>query len=353
MVGYMSLEEQVDADFSRARRRALLRRMRTRLQRDNASDGLLLCFDDLRKIPGAIGRIYRGTRMVPVGQIGGSVGRCSEFDRDFMPTKASAEQRWKRIDRAFHQGEELPAVSLYKLGGSYFVLDGHHRISAAHYHRVEWIDAEVTEFGTPSPVEPKRPRTIEESKEHMMPNEPSEVEDPKMHEIVDPIERIEVRWGLHEDEARIAELMELNGMRRALAFEEQFIVAERDGKILAALRYRTEPKRLLLGLLISDPWAEERPLAVALYARAGELAREMGVGEVYARSLLHADDYPYEAGYRRRYPGGWYLDTTQPLYRRKGLPAGGWRRMVALLGVPATPFFSAFRGAGRRMDGSK
>jgi hypothetical protein len=54
MVGYMSLQEQVEADFSRARRRALLRRMWTRLRRDNASHGLL-CFDDLRKFPGTLG----------------------------------------------------------------------------------------------------------------------------------------------------------------------------------------------------------------------------------------------------------------------------------------------------------
>ena len=64
-----------------------------------------------------------------------------------MPAKASAEDRWKRIDRAFHRGEELPPVSLYKVGGFYFVLDGHHRLSVASYHGVEWIDAEVTEFG--------------------------------------------------------------------------------------------------------------------------------------------------------------------------------------------------------------
>ena len=147
MVGYMSLEVQVDKDFSLARRKALLRRIGARLRRrDTASDGLL-CFDDVRKLPGAMGRIYRGTRTVPVAQIGGSVGRCSEFDRDFMPTKASVEERWKRIDRAFHRGEELPPVSLYKVGGFYFVLDGHHRISVARYHAVEWIDAYVTEFG--------------------------------------------------------------------------------------------------------------------------------------------------------------------------------------------------------------
>ena len=147
MVGYMNLEEQIDADFSRASRKALLGRVRTRLQRGNAAIQLL-CFDDLRRIPGALGRIHRGIRTVPVAQIVGSVGRCSEFDRDFMPARASVEERWKRVDRAFHRGEELPPVSLYKVGGFYFVLDGHHRVSVASYHGVEWIDAEVTEFGT-------------------------------------------------------------------------------------------------------------------------------------------------------------------------------------------------------------
>ena len=39
-------------------------------------------------------------------------------------------------------------MSLYKVGGFYFVLDGHHRVSVACSHGVEWIDAEVTEFCT-------------------------------------------------------------------------------------------------------------------------------------------------------------------------------------------------------------
>jgi hypothetical protein len=86
-------------------------------------------------------------RTVPVEQIRGSVGRCSEFDRGFMPARASVEERWKRIDRAFHRGEELPPVNLYKVGGFSFVLDGHHRVSVARYHGVECIDASVTEFG--------------------------------------------------------------------------------------------------------------------------------------------------------------------------------------------------------------
>ncbi len=145
MVGYMSAEEQVDADFSRARRRALLGRIRARLRRDIAPDGLL-CLDDVRKVPGAAGGIHRGMKTVPVGQIGGSAGRCSDFDRNFMSARASVEERWKRIDQAFHRGEQLPPVSLYKVGGFYFVLDGHHRVSVACYHGVKWIDAEVSEF---------------------------------------------------------------------------------------------------------------------------------------------------------------------------------------------------------------
>jgi hypothetical protein len=146
MVGYMTLEAQVDADFSRARRRALLRKVRIRLRRNKVWDGLL-CFDDLKMIPGTSRRIDRGMRTVPVAQIGGSVGRCSDFDGDFMPTRASVEERWKRIDRTFHRGEVLPPVRLYKVGGFYFVLDGHHRVSVAAYHGVLWIDANVTEFG--------------------------------------------------------------------------------------------------------------------------------------------------------------------------------------------------------------
>jgi|SRR5215216_501283 len=158
MVGYMSLEEQLEADFSRARRRALLRKVKIRLRRDNASDWQLLCFDDLRKIPGAVGRIYRGTMTVPLAQIGGSVGRCSEFDGEFMPAKASVKERWKGIDRAFHRAEVLPPVDLYKVGSFYFVLDGHHRLSVAAYHGVKWIDANVTEFSSAGLCSERRDR---------------------------------------------------------------------------------------------------------------------------------------------------------------------------------------------------
>ncbi len=47
---------------------------------------------------------------------------------------------------AFRCGVQLPALSLYKVGGTYFVLDGNHRVSVARYQGVEMIDADVTVF---------------------------------------------------------------------------------------------------------------------------------------------------------------------------------------------------------------
>jgi hypothetical protein len=157
-------------------------------------------------------------------------------------------------------------------------------------------------------------------------------------ESVRPLRAIEVRWGLVEDEPGIADLLELNGKPRAMAFEERFVVAEEKEKLVAALQYRRYSKRLLLGLLIADPWTEEHPLAVALYAGAGKLVREMGGIEVLACPIPHAD-HPYEAGYYRWWGHGWWLDTSWP---SRELPKGGWRRAAALLGILAVPFHRVF-----------
>jgi hypothetical protein len=63
-----------------------------------------------------------------------------------MPLRGASPERWKRIDRAYRSGVELPPVSLYRLDEDYFVQDGHHRVSVARFHGAEWMDAEVTEF---------------------------------------------------------------------------------------------------------------------------------------------------------------------------------------------------------------
>jgi hypothetical protein len=116
MIPYMDLNEQVDADFIRARRRAVLRAVAARFRREHTSNRLL-SFDDVRRELVADNRLYRGTKVVEVEEIVGSVGRWRDFDRSFLPARASMGQRWKRIDRAFHRAEDLPPVELYEIGG--------------------------------------------------------------------------------------------------------------------------------------------------------------------------------------------------------------------------------------------
>jgi hypothetical protein len=145
MISHMDLNEQVDADFTRARRRARLRALGARLRRESTSNRLL-SFDDVRRELVANNRLQRGTRVVEVDQIVGSVGRWRDFDRSFLPARASVGHKWKRIDRAFQRGEELPPVDLYEIGDAYFVVDGHHRVSVARYHDVPTLEASVAEF---------------------------------------------------------------------------------------------------------------------------------------------------------------------------------------------------------------
>jgi hypothetical protein len=109
---------------------------------------------------------------------------------------------------------------------------------------------------------------------------------------------VEVRWGLRSDEPRIAELLELNGMPRWVAYEERFVVAEDGGEVTAAVRYRTEPGRLLLGLLVADPRFVGGALALALYSGARALARDAGIPTPVAR--VCGNPGARAAGFRRR-----------------------------------------------------
>src|SRR5215207_6117623 len=145
MIGYVSVDVQVDKDFHRALLKASLHRLRNRLRRDCAHERLL-SFDEAKGALVSWTQAYRGMRTVEVEKITGSVGRCRDFDGSFLPRKVSMSERWGRIDRAYHRGDELPAVSLYKIGDAYFVRDGNHRVSVAHYHGVAAIDAEVVEI---------------------------------------------------------------------------------------------------------------------------------------------------------------------------------------------------------------
>ncbi|BBL81186.1 hypothetical protein RxyAA322_30400 [Rubrobacter xylanophilus] len=148
----MDIEERADRDFSRARRRAFLRRIGAFLRNDPASNRLL-SFEEVKSALGAVEQVYLGMRTVPVEKIVGSVGRHRDFDRAFLPSNPDIGERWKKIDRLMQRAEELPPISLYKIGEAYFVRDGNHRVSVARQQGVEMIDAEVIELRTRIPID--------------------------------------------------------------------------------------------------------------------------------------------------------------------------------------------------------
>ena len=122
------------------------------MRRDPGSNQLL-SFDEVKGVLGTVSQVYLGMREVPVSQIVGSVGRHRDFDRAFMPSKPDLGTRWRRIDEIMDRGEELPPVSLYKIGDVYFVQDGNHRVSVARQRGVEMIDAEVIELRSRVPLD--------------------------------------------------------------------------------------------------------------------------------------------------------------------------------------------------------
>lgn len=100
------------------------------------------------------GRHSVGTRVVEIRKIQGSSGRPNDFDIDFNPVQVHTENRWINVAKAYLTGITLPPVKLVQLGDSYFVQDGHHRISVAKALGQLDIDAEVTVWNYVELVQP-------------------------------------------------------------------------------------------------------------------------------------------------------------------------------------------------------
>ena len=136
--------EPLPTTFDKARRREIYRRF-ARLV--TGKDSRLLPFDEVRDRIRLFEQSYRGIRPIPVSKIVGSASRVSGFDKDFLPTRPELRERWRSIEHAFPQGG-FPPIVAYKLGDSYFVVDGHHRVGIARLKKIDYIDAEITELRT-------------------------------------------------------------------------------------------------------------------------------------------------------------------------------------------------------------
>lgn len=89
-------------------------------------------------------RMHGGIKVVPLDRICGSEGRCHDFDAKFRPLKAFNQERWISVACAQLSDVPLPLVELIQVNDFYYVRDGHHRISVAHWLGQQEIEAEVT-----------------------------------------------------------------------------------------------------------------------------------------------------------------------------------------------------------------
>lgn len=102
-------------------------------------------FDENRKL-NYLRQVDRNVQTVKIDKIKGSVGRCLDFDSKFhSKSGAHKPDRYKKIKESMEKGEYYPVVELYKMADEYYVLDGHHRISAAKALGWVFIDAHVVE----------------------------------------------------------------------------------------------------------------------------------------------------------------------------------------------------------------
>jgi hypothetical protein len=139
------------SDFSKLRTRETIARILSllKVRRDE-----MLSLGDVRSLLRPDSETYRGMRTVPIEKIVGSEGRYKDFNRKFLPRHDKLMRRWMRVDMAHYQNITLPPISLFEIGGVYFVRDGNHRVSVARSQGAEFIDAEVISLSSEISLSP-------------------------------------------------------------------------------------------------------------------------------------------------------------------------------------------------------
>ncbi len=149
-MGTGSLHQAQD-DFAKARIKARFDIFVSALQMKRTD---LLSLYDVKELLKPKTETYIGVKPIEIKKIVGSEGRYQDFNRTFLPKKEMLRTRWQSIDRAHMQYVDLPPISVYKIGDSYFVRDGNHRVSVAKTRGIEFIDASIVELGSEITPEP-------------------------------------------------------------------------------------------------------------------------------------------------------------------------------------------------------
>jgi len=112
----------------------------------NPPEQSIVQFETVREKEGAFTSIDRGTSLVPLDLIVGSVGRYQDFDAQFKPKSHGSDERLRAFIKDMKRGRTFPPISLYQIKDSYYILDGHHRYTAAKQLKHDHINACILEL---------------------------------------------------------------------------------------------------------------------------------------------------------------------------------------------------------------
>lgn len=132
-----------EAEFKSARLQGVMQRLWAFFARRNVT---LTSLQDVISDQRITQTTELGLQDVPLNQVRGTVNRSQDFTRYFAPHNSSysERERWRNVYTLAVTGRGFPPVELYKLGSTYYVRDGHHRISIAAYLGWRTIQAHVT-----------------------------------------------------------------------------------------------------------------------------------------------------------------------------------------------------------------
>ncbi len=114
----------------------------------------LLSFEDIRTRLRLKAESYRGLQDISLDHIVGSVGRYTDFTRDFLPKTNEMRERWSRVYAQINSQQGVPPIEVFKVGDVFFVRDGNHRVSISKQNGDKTIQAHVTELPTSVHLEP-------------------------------------------------------------------------------------------------------------------------------------------------------------------------------------------------------
>ncbi len=103
-------------------------------------------FDQVRREEKAYKSIKRGVTTIQLEHIVGSVGRYTDFDKQFRLQGAGATERLQALTSAIQNGQKIPPISLYQIKDKYYIIDGHHRVTASRNLRQSTIQAKILEL---------------------------------------------------------------------------------------------------------------------------------------------------------------------------------------------------------------